>query len=212
MSETNYFKQLYDIDVRSKTKQKNGLNYLSWAAAWAEVKKIHPDAIYTVYEDILSFCSDGITPWKKRPWFDDGKTGWVKTGVTINGIEHIEQLPIMDFKNKPIPAENITSIEANKSIQRSLTKACARHGVGLYIFEGEDLPEEAKEVNSLQSEVVTLIKKKSELSKATAAKVAEICKAALPNENGDPRLSEDNEKLKELKKQLMAVRKVPDKQ
>jgi len=207
----NYFKQLYDIDVRSKTKQKNGLNYLSWAAAWAEVKKIHPDAIYTVYEDILSFCSDGITPWKKRPWFDDGKTGWVKTGVTINGIEHIEQLPIMDFKNKPIPAENITSIEANKSIQRSLTKACARHGVGLYIFEGEDLPEEAKEVNSLQSEVVTLIKKKSELSKATAAKVAEICKAALPNENGDPRLSEDNEKLKELKKQLMAVRKVPDK-
>ena len=211
MSETNYFKQLYDIDVRSKTKQKNGLNYLSWAAAWAEVKKIHPDAIYTVYEDILSFCSDGITPWKKRPWFDDGKTGWVKTGVTINGIEHIEQLPIMDFKNKPIPAENITSIEANKSIQRSLTKACARHGVGLYIFEGEDLPEEAKEVNSLQSEVVTLIKKKSELSKATAAKVAEICKAALPNENGDPRLSEDNEKLKELKKQLMAVRKVPDK-
>ena len=118
----------------------------------------------------------------------------------------------MDFKNKPIPAENITSIEANKSIQRSLTKACARHGVGLYIFEGEDLPEEAKEVNSLQSEVVTLIKKKSELSKATAAKVAEICKAALPNENGDPRLSEDNEKLKELKKQLMAVRKVPDKQ
>lgn len=211
MSETNYFKQLYDIDVRAKTKQKNGLNYLSWAAAWAEVKKIHPDATYTVYEQTLNFCSDGITPWQKRPWFDDGKTGWVKTGVTINGIEHIEQLPIMDFKNKAIPAENITSTEANKSIQRSLTKACARHGVGLYIFEGEDLPEEAKAANALQAEVMDLIKKKSALSEATKAKVAGICKESLAEENGDPRLCEDNDKLKELKKKLMAVRKVPDK-
>ena len=75
----------------------------------------------------------------KRPWFDDGNTGWVKTGVTINGIEHIEDLPIMDFKNKSIPAKDITSSDANKSIQRSLTKACARHGVALWIYEGEDL-------------------------------------------------------------------------
>lgn len=209
-TELNYFEQLYNIDVRAKTKQKNGLSYLSWATAWAEVKKIHPDATYKVYEEVLEYAPDTSIPKKTRPWFDDGKSAWVKTGVTINNIEHIEQLPIMDFKNKAIPADAVTSDQANKSIQRSLTKACARHGLGLYIYEGEDLPEEAKVATALQTDVMALIKKKSELSKATAKKVGEICKTLLPEENGDPRLCEDNEKLKELKKKLMAIRKVPD--
>ena len=62
--------------------------------------------------------------------------------MTVNGIEHIEYLPVMDFKNKSIPSDNITSFDVNKAIQRSLTKACARHGLGLYIYAGEDLPEE----------------------------------------------------------------------
>lgn len=203
----NYFKDLYNIDVKSKVKKKNGMSYLSWAAAWAEVKKMYPDATYTIYEEILSFAADGQTPMKTRPWFDDGKTGWVKTGVTINGIEHVEDLPIMDFKNKSIPAENITSSDANKSIQRSLTKACARHGLGLYIYEGEDLPEEAKEQGSLQTEIMELIKKKSALSDTAKAKVEKVCKEADVNANGDPRLIEDTETLKALKKSLLAIRK-----
>lgn len=203
----NYFKDLYNIDVKSKVKKKNGMSYLSWAAAWAEVKKMYPDATYTIYEEILSFATDGQTPMKTRPWFDDGKTGWVKTGVTINGIEHIEDLPIMDLKNKSIPAENITSSDANKSIQRSLTKACARHGLGLYIYEGEDLPEEAKEQSSLQTEIMELIKKRSALSDTAKAKVEKVCKEADVNANGDPRLIEDTEILKALKKSLLAIRK-----
>ena len=203
----NYFKDLYNIDVKGKVKQKNGMSYLSWAAAWAEVKKMYPDATYHIYEEPLSFASDGSTPMKTRPWFDDGKTGWVKTGVTINGIEHIEALPIMDFKNKSIPAESITSSDANKSIQRSLTKACARHGLGLYIYEGEDLPEEAKEVSTLQTEIMGLIKKKSALSDTAKEKVEKICKEADANANGDPRLIEDAETLKSLKKSLLAIRK-----
>lgn len=203
----NYFKTLYDIDVRGKVKQKNNLSYLSWAAAWAEVKKIHPDATYKIYEEPLSFALDGQTPMKTRPWFDDGRTGWVRTGVTINGIEHIEELPIMDFKNKSIPAENITSADANKSIQRSLTKACARHGLGLYIYEGEDLPEEAREQSTLQSEIMELIKKKSALSDEAKNKVEKVCKDADANANGDPRLIEDTEVLKALKKSLLAIRK-----
>lgn len=209
----NYFTDLYNIDVSGKVKQKNGLNYLSWAAAWAEVKKRFPDATFKVYEEVLTYkdMPDGSIPWKVRPWFDDGKTAWVKTGVTINGIEHIEMLPIMDFKNKPVPSDAVTCLDANKSIQRSLTKACARHGLGLYVYEGEDLPEETKEANALQNDVMALIKKKAELSKATSAKVAEICKEVLPEENGDPRICENNDKLKELKKRLMAVRKLPDK-
>lgn len=208
----NYFSTLYDLDVRNKTKTKNGLSYLSWAAAWAEVKKKFPDATYKIYEQTIKIedAIEGrvVSREVPRPWFDDGNTGWVKTGVIINGIEHIEALPIMDFKNKSIEAGKITSADANKSIQRSLTKACARHGIGLYIYEGEDLPQELKEAEKLQAECMELITKRSALSEATKAKVAEICKELLPEENGDPRLCESSDTLKELKKRLQATRKI----
>ena len=126
----NYFKALNDINVNDKTEKKNGLTYLSWAWAWGEVKKLFPDATYTIYEN-----KDG---WN---YHTDGKTCWVKTGVTVNGLEHIEYLPVMDYKNRSIPADAVTSFDVNKAIQRSLTKAVARHGLGLYIYAGEDLPE-----------------------------------------------------------------------
>lgn len=131
MDNNNYFKTLNAINVNDKTEQKNGLTYLSWAWAWGEIKKLHPDANYTVYENQQG--------WN---YFTDGRTCWVKTGVTVNGIEHIEYLPVMDYKNKSIPFESVTSFDVNKAIQRSLTKACARHGLGLYIYAGEDLPED----------------------------------------------------------------------
>ena len=126
----NYFAILNAVNVKDKTEKKNGLTYLSWAWAWGEVKKLHPDATYTIYEN-----ADG--------WFyhTDGKTCWVKTGVTVEGIEHIEYLPVMDFRNASITADKVTSFDVNKAIQRSLTKAAARHGLGLYIYAGEDLPE-----------------------------------------------------------------------
>lgn len=208
MSE-NYFLDLYNANVNDKTKEKNGLTYLSWAAAWAEVKKVYPDASYKYHEEVLSFDGEG-RPWKTRYWFDDGKTAWVKVSVTINNITYTEILPIMDFKNKPIPAESVTSTDANKSLKRCLAKCCALHGIGLYVFLGEDLPEDAKESNTLQTEVMELIQKKSKLSEATKNKVAQICKETLVEENGDPRICNNNEKLKDLKKKLMAVRKVPD--
>ena len=124
------FETLNSINVNGHTEKKNGLTYLSWAWAWAEVKKAFPDATYTVYEN-----KDG---WI---YHTDGKTCWVKTGVTINGLEHIEYLPVMDNRNNSIPLERVDSFAVNKAIQRSLTKACARHGLGLYIYAGEDLPE-----------------------------------------------------------------------
>ncbi len=128
------FSTLNDINVNGHVEKKNGLSYLSWAWAWAEVKKNYPDAIYTIYEN-----KDGLF------YHTDGQTAWVKTGVTINGIEHIEYLPVMDMRNKSIRIEAITSFDVNKAIQRSLTKACARHGLGLYIYAGEDLPESEQE-------------------------------------------------------------------
>lgn len=133
--ETNYFRELNSIDCSNKIEKKNGLSYLAWAFAWGEVKKRYPDATYTIYEN-------------EAGWFyhTDGQSCWVKTGVTVNGIEHIEYLPVMDNKNQSIPQSKVTSFDVNKAIQRSLTKACARHGLGLYIYAGEDLPEDAERV------------------------------------------------------------------
>ena len=131
MSE-NYFAELYGVDVSDKIDKKNNLSYLSWAWAWAELKKKHPDAFFTVYEN-----KDG---WN---YHTDGRTAWVKTGVTVNGLEHIEYLPVMNYQNKSIPYASVTSYDVNKSIQRSLTKAIGRHGLGLCLYAGEDLPDEA---------------------------------------------------------------------
>lgn len=125
------FSTLNAVNCNGHTEKKNNLTYLSWAWAWAEVKKLYPNASYTIYEN--------ASQWN---YFTDGKTCWVKTGVTIEGLEHIEYLPVMDFRNNSIPADKVTSFDVNKAIQRSLTKACARHGLGLYIYAGEDLPEE----------------------------------------------------------------------
>jgi hypothetical protein len=125
----NPFEMLQSINCNGHTEKKGGLTYLSWAWAWQMVKKTFPDAFYTIYEN-----KDGMN------YHTDGRTCWVKTGVTINGLEHIEYLPVMDYKNNSIPLAKVTSTDVNKSIQRSLTKACARHGLGLYIYAGEDLP------------------------------------------------------------------------
>ena len=126
---SNVFETLSKIDVNEHVEQKGNLSYLSWAWAWHYVKSHYPTANFTIYE----------TP-EGRPYFDDGRTAWVKTGVTIEGLEHIEYLPIMDNYNRSIPVDKITSFNVNTSIQRSLTKAAARHGLGLYIYAGEDLP------------------------------------------------------------------------
>lgn len=125
------FEILNAINVNGHTEKKNGLTYLSWAWAWAEAKKHDPRATYTIYEN-----KDGLF------YHTDGKTCWVKTGVTIDGLEHIEYLPVMDNRNNSIALDKVTSTDVNKAIQRSLTKAVARHGLGLYIYAGEDLPEE----------------------------------------------------------------------
>jgi len=162
----NYFSELNAIDVNSHTEKKNGLTYLSWAWAWAEVKKKFPDAIYTVYENESGWC-----------YHTDGKTCWVKTGVTVNGIEHIEYLPVMDFRNQSIPFEKVTSFDVNKAIQRSLTKACARHGLGLYIYAGEDLPEDAEQPKPVEKPVEK-VKRTPPKEKVTPQTVSrEIAKA-----------------------------------
>lgn len=204
MNSENYFQELYNVDVSEKVKEKNGLSYLSWSAAWAEVKKRHPEAEFTIYEQTMDDYGN------KRPWFVDpiSNTCWVKTGVTINGIEHIEDLPIMNFKNKSMTSAEVTSIDANKAIQRSLTKACARHGLGLYIYEGEDLPEEAKEEKKKQEKAKSELdisnaeafKLASQKSKTHNDEVKALCNKY--TENGNPKSIKDIETSKALIEEL----------
>jgi len=157
------FETLNKIDVGKHIEKKNGLSYLSWAWAWQVLKENYPDAQYKVYED-TSGCN----------YFTDGRTGWVKTGVIVEGLEHIEYLPIMDYNNKSIPLEKITSFDVNKAIQRSLTKAVARHGLGLYVYAGEDLPEEDKNEQKPQTadKVSDTIKQQAKLFNVDLQKLA----------------------------------------
>lgn len=146
------FETLNAINVNGRTETKNNLTYLSWAWAWATAKEHYPEATYTIYED-----ADGVF------YHRDHNSAWVKTGVTIEGIEHIEYLPVMDFRNNSIELVKIKSTDVNKSIQRSLTKALARHGLGLYVYAGEDLPSTEKE----KSEPKKVPTKSDKVSSAT---------------------------------------------
>ena len=124
------FQVLNEINISDKTERKGSLTYLSWPNAWGELLKHYPDSTYMIYEN-----KDG---WN---YHHDGRTAWVKTGVTVDGKEYIEMLPVMNMRNQSIPLNELTSTDVNKAIQRSLVKAIAKHGLGLYIYAGEDMPE-----------------------------------------------------------------------
>ena len=128
------FKKLSAINVKAKIEKKGNVEYLSWSNAWGLAKQEFPTTQRTVYEDQLT----GLN------YFNDGKTGYVKVGIEIEGLEHIDYLPIMDFRNKSINIDSITSMDVNKTIQRSTVKAIAMHGLGLSLWSGEDLVTTAK--------------------------------------------------------------------
>ena len=171
------FDTLSKIDVSDKLKNKKDLTYLSWASAWAELKKVYPDASFKIYPQIMVIDAEhGI--FDERFWHDDGKTGWVEVGVTINGVEIREVLAIMDFKNLSIPAEKITSADAQKSFARCLTKCIALHGLALFVYQGEDIPEETAKKNDMRDKVASTAKKRASLSEKAKKEVESICKAA----------------------------------
>lgn len=130
------FKELASISVKEKVQKKGRFDYLSWAYAWAIVKDKYPDSVRTVYESEQT----GLN------YFTDGKTGYVKVGVTINGIEHIDYLPIMASNNQSLTIDRISSFHVNKTIQRSTVKAIAMHGLGLSLWAGEDLQDISEKV------------------------------------------------------------------
>jgi len=130
----NIFKQLSAISIKDKTDKKGKFDYLSWATAWNILKSEYPYAQRKVYE-----CQEtGLN------FFTDGKTAYVKVGITIYEMEHIDYLPVMDYRNNSIPIEKVTSMDVNTAIQRSTAKAIAMHGLGLSLWIGEDTIEVVK--------------------------------------------------------------------
>jgi hypothetical protein len=130
MSNKSVFEQLSALNLSSKVEKRGNLSYISWATAWGECKKLFPDMNRTVYES-----ETGMN------YFSDGATAWVKVGVTINGLECIDYLPVMNHMNKSIPLASLTSFDVNKTIQRSMVKALALHGLALNVYNKEDFPE-----------------------------------------------------------------------
>jgi hypothetical protein len=128
---TSVFETLSTISVKEKIERKGNLDYLSWANAWAMLKAAYPTAQRKVYEhDHTGFN-----------YFTDGKSAYVKVGIIVDNLEHIDYLPVMDFRNNAIPIEKVTAMDVNKTIQRSTAKAIAMHGLGLSLWTGEDIPE-----------------------------------------------------------------------
>ena len=133
----NYFRDL--LAVECATDSKNGLTYVSWIEAWTRLKGKHPAASYEVHRT-------------EAGGFVHGE-GFVMVSVTVPGavrgleelpdnmgsdVTHTMWLPVMDHRNKAIPDPDATQI--NKALMRCLAKACAMHGLGSYVYMGEDLP------------------------------------------------------------------------
>jgi len=132
------YKVLSEINVNEHTEKKNGLTYLSWAWAWDMLISKYPDS-----ENGINRPENGL------PYWTDGMTCWVDVYVTIRwgarSRTRSEVFPITDFKNKSIELTNLTSFDINTALQRAWTKCIARHGLGFYIYAGEDLPKEQAE-------------------------------------------------------------------
>lgn len=119
---------LLKINVNEHTEKKNGLTYLSWAWAWREALKADQSATF----DVQTF--------EGKPYMDVNGTGMVWVTVTMFGQPRTCMLPVMDYKNKPIL--NPDAFAVNTAIMRCMTKALALHGLGIYIYSGDDLPED----------------------------------------------------------------------
>lgn len=157
----NYFEKLANINVNEHTEDKNKLTYLSWAWAINEFMKVYPNMTYKVWR-----AESGL------PYVYDEKTGYmVFTEVTVGELTHEMWLPVMDSANNAMKAEpyefttkygkkvyvaSATMFDINKTIMRCLTKNLAMFGLGLYIYAGEDLPEdEAEQIKETPKKVLS---------------------------------------------------------
>mgnify|MGYP006278060679 CR=1 FL=1 len=151
---------LLKVNVNDHTEKKNGLTYLSWAWAWSKVLEVDPQANYEVEQ--FNHPDDAR---RTLPYQELGGSCIVWVSVTIFGKTVKVQLPVLDYRNKCIPVPN--AFDINTSIMRCLTKGIAMHGLGLYIYAGEDLPMDAEPVKQVE-EVKTKTEEEISNEDATA--------------------------------------------
>jgi|TARA_R100000781_G_scaffold29490_2_gene21622 hypothetical protein len=144
----NVFNILDKVDVSAKSEKKGMFTYLSWAWAVRELLRVAPDATWEVHE----WGMEG----NRQPYMQTEAGCFVKVSVTVNGVTREQVHPVLDNRNKPIKTPD--AFQVNTSIQRCLAKAIALHGLGLYIFAGEDLPDNSLD-DSLVKEIISLAEK-----------------------------------------------------
>lgn len=124
--QVNHFARLNAINVSDHIEKKGGFSYLSWPYAVAQLRLADPTATWTVVR------SNGL------PYLATEAGVFVEVAVTVQGVTLSQIHPVLDGRNRPLIAPN--SFDINTSIQRALVKAIALHGLGLYVYAGEDLP------------------------------------------------------------------------
>ena len=167
------FKTLSKVNVNGNTEKKGKFTYLSWAWAWAELMKVAPESTVKVYHDENT----------NLPYFMSKAGAMVKVGVTVNGLEHVNYLPVMNMRNQAIKPEEVNMMDINKAIQRCTVKAIALHGLGLYIYAGEDLPDldAEEELNNCKTleELAEVYKSLSRVDKGKYLKLKDELKTKL---------------------------------
>jgi len=142
----NYFKVLSDIDVSQHVKQKGQFSYLSWPFAIQVLGEHHPDAEIVVKRFILPDNPDIEVPFM---WTPCGY--FVEVAVTINNVTRSQIHPIINYQNQPLDMP--TNFDVNTSLQRCTVKAIALHGLGLFVYQGEDLPINAPDYTQEQFDI-----------------------------------------------------------
>ena len=141
----NVFKTLNAINVNKQTEKKGRFTYLSWAWAVSELLKAYPKAEWEVKR------------FNNLPYLKTELGYFVEVELNINGVKRSQIHPVLDHHNNPIKAPN--AFQINTSIQRALAKAISLHGLGLYIYAGEDLPEIDRKEEKKTSKPPTKVKK-----------------------------------------------------
>ena len=142
------FDTLNNINVNDFTEKKGRFTYLSWSDAITEVLKVYPETTWVVHEFDFPVNNQRqdeqgyYGSWIKQPYMETKSGCYVKVSVTIDNITRTQIHPVLDNRNQPVLSPN--SFQINTSILRCLTKCLSLFGLGLYIYRGEDLPEEEK--------------------------------------------------------------------
>lgn len=157
------FQVLSEIDITSKIKKKDKkadkMEYLPWSSAWAFIKDKYPNATYKIVRTDTGCI-----------YHTDNRYCWVETELTIGDEIQSEILPVLDFRNQAVTFDSVTTSDVNKAIKRCLVKNAALFGLGLSLWNGEELSDTAKEkkandeneLKSKQTEIITLASQKIE--------------------------------------------------